>query len=69
VLLVVAWQGGQLLLADWAVQPFWPKCLGLVLVIAAAGGAFFVSAGALRVGEVRDLAAAVRRRVAARGPK
>jgi putative peptidoglycan lipid II flippase len=69
VLFIIAWAGAHLLLADWAVQPFWPKCLSLLLVIAAAAGAFFLSAGALRIGEVRDLAAAVRRRLAARGLK
>ena len=68
-LLLVAWAGAHLLLADWAVQPFWPKCLSLLLVIAAAAGAFFLSAGALRIGEIRDLAAGVRRRLAARGLK
>ncbi|HEV3179048.1 MAG TPA: murein biosynthesis integral membrane protein MurJ [Steroidobacteraceae bacterium] len=69
VLFIIAWAGAHLLLADWAVQPFWPKCLSLLLVIAAAAGAFFLSAGALRIGEVRDLAAGVRRRLAARGLK
>ena len=69
VLLVVAWAGAHLLLADWAVQPFWPKCISLVLVIAVGAGAFFLSAGALRIGEVRELGAAVRRRLAARGLK
>jgi putative peptidoglycan lipid II flippase len=69
VLFIIAWAGAHLLLADWAVQPFWPKCLSLLLVIAAAAGAFFLSAAALRIGEVRDLAAGVRRRLAARGLK
>jgi putative peptidoglycan lipid II flippase len=69
VLFIIAWAGAHLLLADWAVQPFWPKCLSLLLVIAAAAGAFFLSAGALRIGEVRELAAGVRRRLAARGLK
>jgi len=64
VLLAVSAAGAQLLLADWAVQAFWPKCLSLTLVIAAAAGAFFLSANALGIGEVRDLTAAVRRRLA-----
>jgi putative peptidoglycan lipid II flippase len=63
VLLAVAAVGGQLLLADWAVQRFWPKCISLVLVIAAAAGAFFLSASALKVGEVREVTAALRRRL------
>jgi peptidoglycan biosynthesis protein MviN/MurJ (putative lipid II flippase) len=62
-LFAVAWTGDHLLLSDWAVQPFWPKCISLALVIAAAAGAFFLSASALRIGEVRDLTAALRRRL------
>jgi putative peptidoglycan lipid II flippase len=69
VLLVVAGGGEQLLLADWAVQPFWPKCGALLFVIVLAAGAFFASANALGIGEVHDIVRAVRRRVAARGNK
>jgi putative peptidoglycan lipid II flippase len=67
VLLLVAWGGGQLLLANWAVQPFWPKCASLFLVIALAAGAFFVCANALGIAEVHDIVRAVRRRLARRG--
>jgi putative peptidoglycan lipid II flippase len=63
VLLAVAAAGGHLLLANWAVQPFWPKCLSLILVIAASAGAFFLSAAAIGIGEVHDIVAAVRRRL------
>jgi len=66
VLLLVAWGGGQLLLADWPVQPFWPKCASLLLVIALAAGAFFVCANALGIAEVHDIVRAVRRRLARR---
>jgi putative peptidoglycan lipid II flippase len=69
VLLVVAGGGGQLLLADWAVQPFWPKCGSLLFVILLAAGAFFASANALGITEVHDIVRAVRRRLAARGNK
>ena len=69
VLLVVAGGGGQLLLADWAVQPFWPKCGSLLFVIVLAAGAFFASANALGITEVHDIVRAVRRRMAARGNK
>jgi putative peptidoglycan lipid II flippase len=69
VLLVVAGGGGQLLLADWAVQPFWPKCGSLLFVIVLAAGAFFASANALGITEVHDIVRAVRRRLAARGNK
>ena len=63
VLLTVAWAGAHLLLADWAVQRFWPKCISLLLVIAAASGAFFLAANALGIGEVHDIVAAVGRRL------
>ena len=63
VLLAIAWGGGQLLLADWAAQPFWPKLASLTLVIACAAAAFFISAAALGVSEVRELGNAVRRRL------
>ncbi|MBS0364735.1 MAG: murein biosynthesis integral membrane protein MurJ [Proteobacteria bacterium] len=63
VLLAICWAGGHWLLADWAVQPFWPKCLRLMLVIAVAAAAFFLTASALGIVEVRDLAHALRRRL------
>jgi putative peptidoglycan lipid II flippase len=62
-LLAIAWGGGHLLLADWAVQPFWPKLASLTLVIGCAAVAFFVCASALGIGEVEELAQAVRRRL------
>jgi putative peptidoglycan lipid II flippase len=65
-LLLVAGAGEQLLLADWAVQSFWPKCMSLLLVIACAAAAFFLCAAALRIGEVSDIVAALRRRLARR---
>ena len=63
VLLAVAWGGGQLLLAGWAMQPFWPKLASLALVIVCAAVAFFVCASALGISEVEELARAVRRRL------
>src|SRR6266404_5887444 len=62
VLLGFAWAGGHWLLADWAVQRFWPKCGSLVLVIASGAAAFFFCANALGIGEVHEIARAVRRR-------
>ncbi|HET7757059.1 MAG TPA: murein biosynthesis integral membrane protein MurJ [Steroidobacteraceae bacterium] len=62
-LLAIAWGGGQLLLAGWASERFWPKLASLLLVIACAAAAFFACASALRIGEVRDLAGALRRRL------
>ncbi len=63
VLLLASWAGAHFLLADWAVQSFWPKCLSLVLVIVLAAAAFFVSASALGIGEVHQIARAVHRRL------
>jgi putative peptidoglycan lipid II flippase len=62
-LFLVSWAGGHYLLADWAVQSFWPKCLSLVLVIALAAAAFFWCASALGIGEVHEIARAVQRRL------
>jgi peptidoglycan biosynthesis protein MviN/MurJ (putative lipid II flippase) len=62
-LLAIAWAGAHYLLIDWATQPFWPKCLSLLGVIAASAGAFFLCANALGIREVHDLVAAVRRRL------
>jgi putative peptidoglycan lipid II flippase len=63
VLLGVSWAGAHWLLADWAVQPFWPKCVSLILVIASGGAAFFFCANALGIGEVHEIARAVGRRL------
>ncbi|HEV2230409.1 MAG TPA: murein biosynthesis integral membrane protein MurJ [Steroidobacteraceae bacterium] len=62
-LLAIAWGGGQLLLGEWAVQSFWPKLASLTLVIGCAAAAFFLCASALGIGEVRELAHALRRRL------
>ena len=62
VLLGISWAGGHLLLADWAVQRFWPKCVSLLLVIGSAAGAFFLCANALGIGDVDEIVRAVRRR-------
>jgi len=62
-LLAVCAAGDRLLLAHWAVQAFWPKCLSLTLVIVAAAAAFFLAASALGIGEVHDITSAVRRRL------
>src|SRR6266853_979990 len=55
VLLGISWAGGHWLLADWAVQRFWPKCGSLVLVIASGAAAFFFCANALGIGEVHEI--------------
>jgi len=62
-LFAVCWAGEHYLLADWAVQPFWPKLLDLTLVILIGAAVFFVCASALGIGEVNDIVAAVRRRL------
>jgi putative peptidoglycan lipid II flippase len=62
-LFAVSWAGAHYLLADWAVQPFWPKCARLILVIFTSAAAFFLCASALGIGEVHDITAALRRRL------
>ena len=66
VLVAIALCGQHYLLADWATQAFWPKCLSLMLVIAVSGAAFFVCANALGIREVHDIVAALRRRLTRR---
>ena len=63
VLLLLTWAGGETLLANWATQAFWPKCLSLSLVIAVGAAGFFLTAAALRIPEVQDLTAALKRRL------
>jgi putative peptidoglycan lipid II flippase len=63
LLLGIAWAGGHFLLADWAVQAFWPKLASLLLVIATGAAAFFFAANALGIAEVHDIIRAVRRRL------
>jgi len=45
------------------VQPFWPKCASLVLVIGVGAAAFFLCANALGIREVHDIMAGLRRRL------
>jgi putative peptidoglycan lipid II flippase len=63
VLAVVCRVGSDLLLAHWAVQPFWPKLAGLTAVIATALVGFVACAWVLRVPELQSLAAGVQRRL------
>jgi hypothetical protein len=63
VLFAVCWAGNRLLLADWALEPFWPKCASLALVIGVGTAGFFGCASALGIGEVHELIGAVRRRL------
>jgi putative peptidoglycan lipid II flippase len=63
LLAAVCWAGSHFLLADWATEAFWPKAGALALVIAAGAGAFFVSATALGINELRDITHAVKRKL------
>jgi putative peptidoglycan lipid II flippase len=67
VLAVVCWVGTHFLLADWATQPFWTKLGALTLVIATGVVAFFLSATALGITELREITQAVKRRLRRRG--
>jgi putative peptidoglycan lipid II flippase len=62
-LAAICWAGAHYLLAGWATERFWPKCGSLAAVIVAGALAFFACASALRIEEVRDLTAAVKRRL------
>jgi putative peptidoglycan lipid II flippase len=59
----VCWAGNHYLLAGWAIERFWPKAGSLIAVIIGGVGAFFLSATALRIREMQDIALAVQRRL------
>jgi putative peptidoglycan lipid II flippase len=63
VLALICWVGSHFLLADWATQPFWTKLGALTLVIATGVVAFFLSATALGITELREITQAVKRRL------
>jgi putative peptidoglycan lipid II flippase len=69
LLCLIAWTGSHWLLADWAVERFWPKCASLLLVIATSAGAFFLCANALGIAEVHEVVAAASRRLGRAGNK
>jgi putative peptidoglycan lipid II flippase len=63
LLAIICWAGAHWLLADWAHMRFLPK-LGLLLAtIVVAAATFLGVALLLRIGDVDDIAAAVRRRL------
>ena len=66
LLALVCWFGSHWLLADWAHMRFLPKLGGLLATIVVAGAGFVGAALLLRIGDVDDIAAAIRRRVARR---
>lgn len=59
----ICWAGEHWLLADWALERFWPKAGSLTAVIVAAAGAFLVCATALRIREMQDIVLAVQRKL------
>jgi putative peptidoglycan lipid II flippase len=63
VLALICWAGSHYLLADWAVQRFWPKLAYLSLVIAVGAGAFFSCATLLGIREMQEISGALRRRL------
>ncbi|MDB6044222.1 MAG: virulence factor MviN [Gammaproteobacteria bacterium] len=67
VLALICWAGAHFLLADWATQPFWTKLGALTLVIATGVVAFFLSATALGITELREITHAMKRRLRRRG--
>jgi len=63
VLAGVCWAGSHWLLADWAQQRFLPKLGALLTTIVVAAAAYLGMALLLRIGDVDEIAAAVRRRL------
>jgi putative peptidoglycan lipid II flippase len=63
LLATICWAGLHSLLADWATQALLPKAGALALVIAVAAAAFFFSATALGITELREITHAVKRRL------
>jgi len=63
VLALVCWLGSHYLLADWAVQSTAVKAGWLGLTIALASGAFLLTANAIHIHELREIIAAVQRRL------
>ncbi|HZO22995.1 MAG TPA: murein biosynthesis integral membrane protein MurJ [Steroidobacteraceae bacterium] len=63
VLAGICWAGAHYLLADWATQRFGPKLLELLGVIVTAGAAFFLCAATMGIPELRDIGAALQRRL------
>jgi putative peptidoglycan lipid II flippase len=59
----ICWAGLHSLLASWATQALAPKAVALALVIAVAAAAFFFSATALGITELREVTHAVKRRL------
>jgi putative peptidoglycan lipid II flippase len=62
-LFAISWAGAHFLLADWAVEAFWPKAASLLLVIATAALGFLVCANAMGITEVHEILGAVARRL------
>ncbi len=70
LLAAVCWLGAHGWLADWAHMRFLPKLGGLLATILAAAAVFFGAALLLRIDDIDELAAAVRRRLSrARGKR
>ena len=62
-LALICWGGSHWLLADWAVEPFWPKLGALLAVIVTGAGAFFGMATLLGIAEMREITRVVRRKL------
>lgn len=62
-LAAVCWAGNHWLLADWANQRFLPKLGGLLATVVAGAAVYFGLAVALRISDLEDIVAALRRRL------
>ena len=63
VLAGVCWGGLQLFFTDWPTQGLLPKLGGLAVVISTGAAAFFLTATALGISELREITHAVKRKL------
>ncbi len=63
VLAVVCWAGAHFLLPHWATEHLWPKLGTLMGIIVVGAAAFFLCALAVGIEELKDISAALKRRL------
>ena len=63
ILAAICWAGLQLFFTHWSTQGLLPKLGGLAVVISVGAAAFFITATALGISELREITHAVKRRL------
>jgi peptidoglycan biosynthesis protein MviN/MurJ (putative lipid II flippase) len=69
VLALVCWTGERWLLAGWAAQGFLLRLVLLLVTIGVGAATFFAAAMALRIGELDDVTALLRRKLGRRAKR